>query len=148
MINSTTAFLTVSQRPSFDVASSVGVANGNKQTYNTIYNNVGGHFSDANDRFTCPVAGHYFFYATTIKDGSKASNVCRVYIMKNGSTGWVGSRHLRLSEGATYGTNGIIGITTYAIAGDYFETEIKDSASTGSHSSVEYTYFGGYLIGQ
>ena len=138
----TSGYVTKPYQPCFDVASNQGVAANNYQTFNIQYHNVGGHFSLANNRFTAPVNGLYQFFATTIKQGSASSNVTRVYIYVNGSIA-NGNRHVRLSEGSNYGTNGVGSWIISMSAGDYAQVYIS---SYGSHSSSEYTYFNGYLL--
>lgn len=142
-VDSGTGYITYPNRPCFDVASNQGVAANNYQTYNIQYHNVGNHFSLANNRFTAPVNGLYQFFATTIKGGSASSNVTRVYIYVNGSIS-NGNRHVRLSEGSSYGTNGVGSWIISMSAGDYAQVYIS---SYSSHSSSEYTYFNGYLLG-
>lgn len=135
--------VTMPYQPAFDVASTAGVSGGNYQTFDTTYLNNGNHFSTSNNRFTAPIAGIYQFFATTIKSGSSTSNVSRVYVRVNGSN-VRGNRHVRLSEGANYGTNGVGSWVLSLSANDYVQVYITDNG--GSHSSVEYTYFNGYLI--
>ena len=134
--------ITTPNQPCFDVASNQGVAANNYQTFNTQYHNVGNHFSLANNRFTAPVNGLYQFFATTIKSGAASGSVTRVYIYVNGSIA-NGNRHVRLSEGSNYGTNGVGSWIISMSAGDYAQVYIS---SGGSHSSTEYTYFNGYLL--
>ena len=142
-VDSGTGYVSYPNRPCFDVASNQGVSANNYQTFNIQYHNVGNHFSLSNNRFTAPVNGLYQFFATTIKGGSASGNVTRVYIYVNGSVA-NGSRHVRLSEGSNYGTNGVGSWIISMSAGDYAQVYMN---SGGSHSSTEYTYFNGYLLG-
>lgn len=130
-------------QPCFDVASNQGVSANNYQTYNIQYHNVGNHFSLANNRFTAPVNGLYQFFATTIKSSAASGSVSRVYVHVNGNVA-NGNRHVRLSEGSNYGTNGVGSWIISMSAGDYAQVYMS---SGGSHSSSEYTYFNGYLLG-
>jgi len=134
--------ITMPYQPAFDVASNAGVTNA-VQTYNVVYLNRGSHFSTGTSRFTAPVAGVYYFNATTIKAGSDTTAVTRVYLRINGSVTY-GSRHVRTSEGSSYGTNGVGSWTVNLSVNDYVEVYI---GQFGSHASVEYTYFNGHLIG-
>ena len=131
-------------QPCFDVASNQGVSQNNYQTFNIQYHNVGGHFSLSNNRFTAPVSGLYQFFATTIKSSSASGSVSRVYIYVNGSVA-NGNRHVRLSEGSNYGSNGVGSWIISMSAGDYAQVWMG-SGGSGSHSSSEYTYFNGYLL--
>jgi len=133
--------VTKPNHPAFDVASSQGVSGGNYQTFNFVYLNQGSHFGS--NKFTAPIDGIYQFFATTIKSGHDTSGVTRVYIRVNGSA-TRGSRHVRLSEGSAYGTNGVGSWVLNLSANDYVQMYIADN---GSHNSIEYTYFNGYLIG-
>lgn len=138
----TSGRITTPYQPCFDVASNQSVAANNYQTFNVQYHNVGNHFSLANNRFTAPVNGLYQFFATTIKSGAASGSVTRVYVYVNGAV-TNGQRHVRLSEGANYGTNGVGSWIISMSAGDYAQVYIS---SGGSHSSTEYTYFNGYLL--
>ena len=131
-------------QPCFDVASNQSVGQNSYQTFNTQYHNVGNHFSLANNRFTAPVDGLYQFFATTIKNTAAAGGVARVYIYVNGAVS-NGNRHVRLSEGANYGTNGVGSWIISMSAGDYAQVYMGGGGN-GSHSSTEYTYFNGYLL--
>jgi hypothetical protein len=133
--------VTTPYQPAFDVASSVGVAGDSYQTFNTTYLNVGSNFG--NNRFTAPVAGVYQFFATTIKGSASDTDVVRVYLHVNGTV-TRGSRHVRLSEGSTYGENGVGSWLLNLSASDYVQVYIGQNSS---HSNVEYTYFNGYLVG-
>ena len=144
-VDSGTGYVSYPNRPLFDVASNQSVGQNSYQTYNTQYHNVGNHFSLANNRFTAPVNGLYQFFASTIKNTSNSGGVARVYIYVNGSVS-NGSRHVRLSEGANYGTNGVGSWIISMSAGDYAQVYMG-SGGNGSHSSTEYTYFNGYLLG-
>jgi len=143
---SNAGYVTMPYQPAFDVASTVGVSPGNTQTYNTVYVNRGGHFNTSTSRFTAPVTGAYKFQATTIKAGASTGLVGRLVLRLNGSILY-GNRHLRLSEGSTYGTNGVATWIVNMNPGDYVNVEMWISGGTGSHSSLEYTYFSGHLIG-
>ena len=134
--------ITTPNQPCFDVASNQSVSANNYQTYNTVYHNVGNHFSTSTNRFTAPVSGLYQFFATTIKSGAASGSVSRVYVHVNGVVS-NGNRHVRLSEGSNYGTNGVGSWIISLSAGDYAQVYMQ---SGGSHSSTEYTYFNGYLL--
>ena len=141
----TSGYVRKPYQPCFDVASNQSVGQNSYQTFNTQYHNVGNHFSLANNRFTAPVDGLYQFFATTIKNTANTGGVARVYIYVNGSVA-NGSRHVRLSEGANYGSNGVGSWIISMSAGDYAQVYMG-SGGNGSHSSTEYTYFNGYLLG-
>ena len=106
-----------------------------------MYSNVGGHYSTSNGRFTAPVSGSYIFYTSYIKNSS--TNVCRRRFDKNGLFASNG-RHLRLDAGQSYGDNGVLQSIIYLNAGDYVQV---NQYAGGSYGTLEYDYFGGYLIG-
>jgi len=133
--------VTKPQHPCFDVSSTVGPSDGTVQTYNTTYLNIGASFS--NNRFTAPISGNYLFNAATIKSSGSSTAIGRLYLRKNGSVLY-NSRHLRLSEGATYGDGSCTWIVSLN-ANDYVEVFMNGNA--GSHASNEYTWFNGFLIG-
>lgn len=126
--------------PMFDVSSSVSVAATNRQTFNAIYVNRGNYF--ANNRFTAPVAGAYFFTFSTIKSASSTTTVVRSYLYKNGAALY-NNRHLRLSEGTNYGEGSCSWLVQLNV-GDYVEVWIGAGAS---HPSHEYTWFNGFYLG-
>ena len=144
MIIDSSGYVRRPYQPCFDVASNQSVAQNSYQTFNVQYHNVGNHFSLANNRFTAPVSGLYQFFATTIKNTSDTSGVARVYIYVNGAAS-NGNRHVRLSAGSQYGTNGVGSWIISMSAGDYAQVYMGGGGN-GSHSSFEYTYFNGYLL--
>lgn len=119
--------------------------------------NIGGHYSTSNTKFTAPVAGTYFFYATVIIEGFGTSENFRMtmQIRRNGES----SNKKGLASGASANSvhddneaqvSGLI----YLNANDYVEHWVSkvggtDSAGNiwGSTTSLPWTSFGGYLVG-
>jgi len=137
---STQGIVTKPNTPMFDVSSSVSVAATNRQTFNAVYVNRGGYF--ANNRFTTPIAGSYYFTFATIKSASATATVVRAYLYKNGAALY-NSRHLRLSEGANYGDGSCSWLVDLNV-NDYIEVWMGAGAS---HPSHEYTWFNGFYLG-
>jgi hypothetical protein len=127
-------------RPAFDVASTAGGSG--YVNMNVSYINNGSHFNFSTDRFTAPVSGTYRFYASAIKATGSNGSVSRVYIRVNG-TNLYDSRHLRLTEGANYGTSSTVQASIYLNAGDYAQYYVD---TYGVHAYAGYTYWGGYLV--
>ena len=110
-----------------------------KLSFGTATYDVGSNYSDANDRFTAPVAGKYFFYAA-INVINSGNNV-RIYIRKNG--GIYGQIFYAATNFPRMDFNPV-GIIDLA-AGDY--VEIYGVVNTGTVTVDNAGYFGGYLLG-
>ena len=139
----TSGRVTMPYQPAFDVSQSAGSQPTGKQSYNTVYTNIGSCFNTTNSRFTAPVSGTYIFFTTIIKNAN-ASGVARLQLYKNGSV-IQGLRQLRLTEGVTYATNGVGSWIVTLSANDYIE--VYNTGDVGSYGTNEYQYFNGYLIG-
>jgi len=129
--------------PVFDVSTTASALTG-EITYNTVYVNVGSHYSTSTGRFTAPVAGTYMFTTQYIKNAT--SGVCRRNLKLNGSnaSGMNGGRQLRMDSGQSYGDNGNMIIIATLAAGDYVQVNQYVGAS---HGGTAYEQFSGFLIG-
>jgi hypothetical protein len=108
--------------------------------------NVGSNFSTANDRFTAPVSGRYFFnFTASISNMSSTGTYLAIYFKKNGA----GTSHRFRTRAEDVG-NEWTGITGTAImdlsSGDYIEANGYNDAGNFTMQGGEYL-FGGYLIG-
>ena len=131
--------VTMPNHPVFDVStSSTGISG--DLVFNTVYTNVGSHYSTSNGRFTAPVAGTYLFYTQYIKNGT--TSVARRRFLKNANV-FNGSRQLRLDSVGDYLHGVMIQIVTLA-ANDYITV---DQYANSAHGGTAYESFGGYLIG-
>jgi len=110
-----------------------------KLTFGSATYDVGSNYSDANDRFTAPVAGKYFFYTSI--NILNSGNASLIYIRKNGST--YGQIYYAATNYPRMDFNPV-GIIDLA-ASDY--VEIFGSISSGTVSVDNAGYFGGYLLG-
>ena len=119
--------------------------------------NIGGHYSTSNAKFTAPVAGTYFFYATAIFEGFGASENFRMImqIRRNGNTNdksglSTGGSANSVHDDSEVQISGLI----YLNANDYVEHWVSKVGGTdnagniwGSSSSMPWTSFSGYLVG-
>jgi hypothetical protein len=110
-----------------------------KLSFSSATYDVGNNYSDANDRFTAPVAGKYFFYTSI--NVLNSGNASLIYIRKNGSTYgqifYAATNYPRMD----FNPVGIIDLA----ASDY--VEIYGSISSGTITVDNAGYFGGYLLG-
>ena len=106
----------------------------NELGYSNAIINVGGHYSVSTFRFTAPVTGTYFFYASTIRG---ANNFGSTKIRKNQTTQY------SFNEFTSYTNNSHhYGICIMDMsAGDYA------SVQASNYAIDQNDYFGGYLLG-
>ena len=136
--------VTMPNQPAFGVYKTVSTASGSDVTHNASWANVGSHYNSSNGRFTCPVAGTYFFYCTGLTEPS--GNVSRMSIFVNGSNKASQSRNENLSGDYLHIVT--VGVMTLS-ANDYVTMYYaNDDGSTTLYSDTSpYITFGGYLIG-
>ena len=110
-----------------------------KLSFGSATYDVGSNYSDANDRFTAPVAGKYFFYVSV--NVLNTGNNVYISIRKNG--GLYGQIFYAATNFPRMDFNPV-GIIDLA-AGDY--VEIYGVVNTGTITLDNAGYFGGYLLG-
>ena len=115
------------------------------------------HYAASTGTFTAPVAGTYLFYFGCI--GSNANTVFRLYPRKNNvsiTDGAVGDLHLRLDTRSTggsaeYAPNCSMVFMQTLAASDTMRiySTVDDGVSFlyRSGGTLEYSHFGGYLLG-
>lgn len=129
-------------KPSFHVGKS---SSGNtltttptKITFDAAVYDVGGNYSDANDAFTAPIKGKYFFYTTI--NVLNFANAAYIQIRKNGSVygqiGFTATNFPRMDFNP-------VGVIDLAV-GDV--VEVYGFVNTGTVNVDNAGYFGGYLI--
>ena len=132
--------VTMPYQPAFHVyasTASVFTSLSKNLSLNNVEWNIGSHFSTANYRFTCPVAGLYYFY--TSMNINSGSNPRRTAVGKNGVIRLSSYFHTTASDWIEANTSG----TILCNANDYIEFYYQGTVDVG----VEWHYAGGYLIG-
>ena len=112
--------------------------------------NTGGHYNTSNGRFTCPVAGKYYFHAlviySDISDGTGMEDCFGIYI--NGNRATYSSRRSFYVNGHT-GSSGYYvdhsSVILGCAANDY--VTIRNATQRVVHGNTRYCYFYGYLLG-
>jgi hypothetical protein len=129
-------------QPAFHVPKTTGDTLGtsaSKLTFSTATYDVGSNYSDANDRFTAPVAGKYFFYCSI--NVLNSGNFTFIQIRKNGNLYgqiyFAAGNHPRMD----FNPSGIIDLAV----SDY--VEVWGLVNTGTVTVDNAGYFGGYLLG-
>jgi hypothetical protein len=112
--------------------------------------NIGGHYSTSNGRFTCPVAGRYFFHTVVIYGPAltEGKNMADAFsIQKNGALVAYSHRRAEYVLGTTGNAGYFVDHATVVLncaANQYVEV---NSQAFPIHGNTHYTYFTGYLIG-
>ena len=104
-------------------------------------NNNGGHYSTANNRFTAPVAGLYYFHATACVMSDIGGPELLLY--KNGA---VYTDQFAIGYGATYNTFGNSAVMQLA-ANDFIEIYLRNNNGTSFSIDLGRSLFSGMKIG-
>lgn len=118
-----------------------GYGTANPVMFNTVYLNTGSNYNASTGRFTAPVSGRYVFYTSFIKNGANGAVSRRRFLVNNSII--LNSRHLRIDESGSYG-DGYVAWVISLNTNDYVTVDHYDGTSYGT---LEYDYFGGYLLG-
>ena len=146
-------------RPYFRVGmgtSQTGITNANV-VFDTVKDNVGGHYSTSNGRFTAPIAGVYQFgHSILFQDVATSDDGITVHYFKNGAsdtTSWLFARADGQDANGYSGSGGYlnnVGSGTFLLAvNDYVNLNVYASGPIGIHgnSNQSWSQWYGYLIG-
>lgn len=130
-------YVTSPRQPRFFVTNEGGGGTSatNKIAFNQVPINVGSHWSAANNRFTAPITGHYFFSHSVL---SSTSAVMNVTYYKNGSAIAIGQFPRGYSTSIQYISNTASGFI-YLNQNDYIELWCTNGVSHTNH--VNFTGF-------
>ena len=118
-------------------------------TWDEVTLNVGSHFSNSTGIFTVPVAG---LYQVTMNIGYKAADnysMANLYLTSNDHvdygyiSAWTSGNH---SGNDSYNGTSATAIVSASV-GQQFAMTYHGSYTTGHGSIIQYSSFGGYLIG-
>lgn len=136
----TSGYLTIPSQPRFLISGSTGMTattTAAKMNFTgTNYDNAGG-WSDANDRYTAPVAGYWVFYSKV--NVPTQSNYFYLTLRKNGSD--ASSTYFSNNQRADLWVWGVVNMAL----NDYIE--VFTQTNTGTASVDNAGYFGGYFLG-
>lgn len=114
-----------------------------KMVFNTLFENIGSHYSTSTGRFTAPVAGTYYFYVAGSMVTAGTDNYVSTHFRKNG-TDWS-----MYGRSGSYGAQYVSAVSIkvgYLLANDYVELWAYCNAS-GTYLHSTECRFGGFLIG-
>jgi hypothetical protein len=139
--------VTMPYQPVFGVYRTTTAASHTDVTHPNSWANVGSHYNSSNGRFTCPVAGTYFFYATGLTQPTGGTS--RWFMRVNGGAYRMTSESR--NQGGTAGAylHGVtLGIATLAL-NDYVTMYYynDDTTTTLYSDSTPFITFGGFLVG-
>ena len=131
--------MTLPYQPKFFVANEGGsaISATNKATFNSVGVNTGSCWSAANNRFTAPVAGNYYFDYSLL---NSAASAFYIEFRKNGASMAVGTFPRGYTQ-TIYTANTASGMILLA-ANDYIEIWV-----TGGTMHSYHCFFTGYLLG-
>ena len=116
-----------------------------KLPFKSAHVNVGGDYSDSNDRFTAPVDGSYaFWFYTNVERGSTGSYYATWYVNGSEANGSYGGRMYDQHSGS--GWNNLSGCIMLPLQeGDY--VEVYNGSQVVNYDGNSYGQWMGWLVG-
>lgn len=111
--------------------------------FNNVHINVGGHYNNANGRFTAPVAGTYMFSTNALKRSGSG----RLYFTKNDVYYGSGTSQTYSGSLGTGEVTHAASIIISLVAGDYINVIAQIDSGDFYGSPNSHNSFGGFLIG-
>ncbi len=139
--------LTIPNQPAFHMT---GTAGGTTYTtgftcpFNTSIFNNGGHYNTSTYRFTAPVSGRYFFYASYLTYPNNDPGFVTMMFSVNGSTGY--SNGFTRRQNSSQNDKNVSTILSLN-AGDYVSAYVEPNGTISYYDSGGHGHFFGYLIG-
>lgn len=135
--------VTMPNQPSFRVSKAGSAANQNDYViFDTVYHNIGGHYSTSTGRFTAPIAGRYLF---CVINNMGAANQADTFLRINGSNA-LGVEYDPATGGTAYWLGLSIPVVLDLNANDYIQVYINGTPATGVEG-IPWNSFSGHLIG-
>ena len=135
--------VTMPYQPSFRVSKAGSAANQNSYViFDTVYHNIGSHYSTSTGRFTAPIAGRYLF---CVVNNMGASAQADTFLTINGSNA-VGVEHDPATGGTAYWLGLSIPVVLNLNANDYVQVYINGTPTYGVEG-IPWNSFSGQLIG-
>ncbi len=139
--------LTIPNQPCFHATGTTGgvtYSSGFTCPFNTTYFNNGGHYNTSTYRFTAPVSGRYFFYASYLTYPNNDPGFVTMMFGVNGSTGY-SNGFTRRQNSAQNDKN--VSTILNLNAGDYVTAYVEPNGTISYYDSGGHGHFFGYLIG-
>lgn len=147
-INSS-GYVTMPFQPSFSAYRTTFVNNDTVIVFPNTYTNVSSSFNTSNGRFTAPIAGTYYFYATALSLTNTSTSRVRMRVNGTSKSGeWRMPATLTGGSGDRY-MWGSMHLIYFLNIGDYVDVFYNndDGVSQLYGDGTPYTTFGGYLVG-
>lgn len=138
--------MTLPNQPSFHATgntSGTTITTGQQALYNTSYFNIGGYFNTSTGRFTAPVSGRYFFYASYLTYPNNDPGYITLTMAVNGTSSYqygFSRRQNNLQNDKNLST--IINLN----AGDYVAPWLEPNGGFSYYDAGGHGHFFGYLI--
>jgi hypothetical protein len=136
-------------QPSFNAIRTTSSPHANVVVYSTADTNIGSHYSTSTGRFTAPVSGTYYFYATGLSGTNVGISRLQIRVNGTGRSGqWRMPLVLLTGAGDRY-MWGSLHLVYFLNANDFVDVYYSndDLVSALYGDTTPYSTFGGFLIG-